>query len=232
MPSLPDPPASDTATATAVARPDRARRWPWLVAIAVVVAAVALATLLTREEAPLPGILRDPPLDATGLELVDYADDDGGTPRTLLPPAGELTVAYFGYLSCPDVCPTTMGDVRAALTQLEPDEAERVTVALVTVDPERDAGPEIRDYLGLFYEDLPADVAALRADGTTSLDEAAERLGVVYEIADHEPGAERYDVGHSAITYVVDDRGTVVRELPFGTPAADIARVLRAALGD
>src|SRR5690606_41519455 len=60
---------------------------------------------------------------------------------------GELLVVYFGYLSCPDVCPTTMADLKSAFTNLPPEDVERIDVAFVTVDPERDDGDSIDSYM-------------------------------------------------------------------------------------
>lgn len=206
--------------------PDRLRWARWAAVVVAVALALAAAVLLTRDTTPLPGISREPPLSVQGLEFVDYDDTDQGEVVDLVPAEGEVTLAYFGYMNCPDVCPTTLADVRVALQQLGPERAADVTVAFVTVDPERDLGPEIREYLDLFYPDLPNGTAALRADGPTSLDEAAERLHLYYEVAEHDEGAERYDVGHSAVSYVVDDTGAVVRELPFGASPDDFARVI------
>lgn len=217
-------PAPTTSSATTPRR-WTARTWPWLVA-AVLAVGVAAALVALRAAPPLPGVSRQPPLDVQGLQLVDYDDTDEGDIVDLVPPRGEVTLAYLGYMNCPDVCPTTLADIRVALQQLGPDRAADVTVAFITVDPERDAGPEIRDYLQLFYPDLPNGTAALRADGPTSLEAVAERLNVYYEVAPHDEGAQRYDVGHSAVTYVVDDTGTVVRELPFGASPEDVARVI------
>jgi protein SCO1 len=140
---------------------------------------------------------------------------------------GELLLVYFGYLSCPDVCPMTMGDIKRAQADLGPELADRTTVAFVTLDPERDDGQRLRSYLELFFDD--------RYLGLTAPDDAAlvaltDQLGVRFEVEEHAPGDERYDVAHSAITYVVDDTGTVVRELPFGTTASDYARVVRTLL--
>lgn len=214
--------------------PPTTRRPRWLViAVVVALAVVALAGgawLVGRDDAPLPGILRDPPLDAAGLEFTDYAAGDGGEPAGLVPPPGEVTLAYFGYLSCPDVCPTTMADIRVALLQLPPEEVARVNVSFVTVDPERDTGPDIREYLAMFFADQPVGLQALRADGAASLDTAADRLGLTWQVAEHEPGAPRYDVAHSAITYVITPDGTVARELPFGATSDEFAQVITATL--
>jgi protein SCO1 len=145
----------------------------------------------------------------------------------LVPPAGELTLVYFGYLSCPDMCPLTMADLRRAREQIGPDLAARTRVAFVTLDPDRDDPSSLRRYLSFFFDE---DYLALRAPDPAALDEAAERLGVRFEVEGHEPGQKHYEVSHSAITYIIDDRGMVVRELPFGAPAEDYARVIEAAL--
>ena len=75
---------------------------------------------------------------------------------------------YFGYTNCPDVCPTTMADLGAALDRLDDEDAARVDVAMVTVDPERDTAV-LADYVQSFVADAHAmatdDPAALRAAG-------------------------------------------------------------------
>ncbi len=198
--------------------------------LAVAVVAAGLFVWVNLGTAELPGLVRTPALDVVGLEFVDYASSEDGTVVDLVPPAGELTVAYFGYLSCPDVCPTTLADLRVGLQQLDEGEASRITVAFVTVDEDRDTGAEITEYLSRFYPDLPNGIAALRADAGTELQDAADRLQVYFEIADHELGQERYDVGHSAVTFIIDETGTVVRELPFGASPDDFAAVMAASL--
>lgn len=166
-----------------------------------------------EEEPSLAGAVRTPPLDVGAVSLPDASA--GGAPMQLQAPAGELLLVYFGYTNCPDVCPTTMSDIRVALDDLSEgdaeDLAERVTVAMVTVDPERDTDEVLTGYLGHFFEDGHA----LRTDDPAALQAAADAFGVQWEIEEHEPGAT-YAVGHTAITYVVDDTGTVVVEWPFG----------------
>jgi protein SCO1 len=191
------------------------------------VLAAALVVAALRPEAELPGIVREPPLVATGHTLLDHGAGDLPREVELVADEGELLLVYFGYLSCPDVCPMTMGDIKRAQADLGPALADRTTVAFVTLDPERDDAQRLRSYLELFFDD--------RYLGLTAPDDAAlvaltDQLGVRFEVEEHAPGDERYDVAHSAITYVVDDTGTVVRELPFGTAASDYARVVRTLL--
>lgn len=158
-------------------------------------------------EPALHGAVRTPPLQVDSVTL-SSADGD----RVALRAADDgLLLVYFGYTSCPDVCPTTMADISAALLDLPSDLSDRVTVAMVTVDPERDTGEVLSGYLSHFF----SRGIALRTDDPAELKRAASAFGVQWEVADHAPG-DPYDVAHTAITYVVDDRGTVVVEWPFG----------------
>ncbi|MFO7778777.1 MAG: SCO family protein [Nitriliruptoraceae bacterium] len=205
-------------------RPNR-----WVLAIAGTASLAAAAILFLPADEALPGIVRDPAPNVQGLSFDDVWERDSPARADLVPADGEVTAAYFGYLSCPDMCPLTMGDLRRARQLLGEELAARTTVAFVTLDPARDGPEELQRYLGLFFDD---GVRALTAPDPVSLDEATERLGVRYEVAEPPDGEADYEVTHSAITYVIDDRGEVVRELPFGTTAEEYAVVLRAVLQD
>ncbi len=209
------------------------KRSPWLaVTIAGTTAAIAIAVTvaaLLPRDTELPGISRDPAPSVHGLTFEDVWEREQPVLVDLVPAAGEVTAAYFGYLSCPDMCPLTMGDLRRARQLLGDDLARRTTVAFVTLDPARDGPEELQRYLGLFFDH---GVLALTAPDAVALEAAAERLGVRYELEEPDPDDGRYEVAHSAITYVIDDRGVVVRELPFGTTPEEYAAVLRSVLDD
>jgi protein SCO1 len=163
--------------------------------------------LVGCSEPTLLGAVRSPPLQVADVRLPDGT----GAPFEMRADDGELLVVYFGYTSCPDICPTTMADIRLALESLPRDLAERVSVAMVTVDPERDTTEVLTGYLGYFFDrGVP-----LRTEDPDELTRATHAFGVQFEVAEHQRG-ESYDVAHTAITYVVDDTGTVVVEWPFG----------------
>ncbi|MFU8841640.1 MAG: SCO family protein [Nitriliruptoraceae bacterium] len=206
------------------------RRGPGLmVAAGVVIAMLAIVAAVSSlgRTAALPGVVRDPVPQVHGMTFLDHGDPQGAREVDLLPPEGHLTLLYFGYLSCPDICPMTMVDISRAQDRIGTELAARTQVAFVTVDPARDEPARLRDYLSLFFD---GDFLALTAPDERVLDRARDELGLRYEIEPHEPGAESYDVAHSALIYVIDDRATVVRELPFGSTVEDIALVLEAAL--
>jgi protein SCO1/2 len=140
--------------------------------------------------------------------------------------AEELLVVYFGYTSCPDICPTTLNDVGIAVADLPADLAERVSVAFVTVDPERDTAEVLQSYLAHFVDRS----VGLRSEDAGELAAAASVFGVQYEVAEHQPGDTTYDVAHTAVTYVVDDTGTVAVEWPFGFDNQDMTSDLRTLL--
>jgi protein SCO1/2 len=177
----------------------------------------------------LLGMVRTPALDVSSVELrtadlpgepasAEPSTDEpatpptGGEPIAMRAPEGELLVVYFGYTSCPDICPTTMSDLSVAINDLPPELVERVTPAMVSVDPDRDTPEVVAGYLGHFFDtSMP-----LWAEDASALAAAADAFDVRFEVAPHEPGDTDYEVSHSAVTYVVDDTGTVVVEWPFG----------------
>lgn len=182
--------------------------------VIVVAALVALAAACGSDDeggGALLGVVRTPALSVADVALADVSTPEP-TPVPMQAPADELYLLYFGYTSCPDICPTTMSDLSVAVNDLPPDQADRVTVGMVTVDPERDTPEVLTAYLGHFFDSsLP-----LHAEDPTALAEVADAFGVRFEVADHRPGETNYEVSHSAVTYVVDDTGTVVVEWPFG----------------
>lgn len=157
----------------------------------------------------LRGAVRTPALEVGAVTLPEASAD--GAPMTMRASEGELLLVYFGYTNCPDVCPTTMSDIRVALDDLPDELADRVSVAMVTVDPERDSAEVLTGYLDHFFDHSHA----LRTDDPDELGTAAEAFGVQWEVEAHDPG-ESYAVGHTALTYVVDDTGVVAVEWPFG----------------
>jgi protein SCO1/2 len=184
-----------------------------LVARLGLLAALVAASSCGTQEAEvvaLQGLVRTPSLEVAGVQLPDVGH--GGTPFEMQAPKGELYLVYFGYTSCPDICPTTMSDMRVAIEALPAEQAERVTVAMATVDPERDTDEVITSYISHFFDDG----IALRTTDLAAFEAAAGAFGVQWEIEAHAAGVTDYDVGHSAVTYVVDDTGTVVDEWPFG----------------
>ena len=168
----------------------------------------------------VPGSVRDPVPDVSELEALEFTADPEGVMTSFVPPEGELFAIYFGYLSCPDICPLTMADTAAALNKLDPSDAARITPVFATLDSERDTGQRMIDYMEHFFPDRSFRV--YQAPDTRALNKLAYHFHVQYSIPAHESG-EFYAVAHSGFLYIVDDQGLVVREFDFGSKSDSIA---------
>ena len=166
----------------------------------------------TPVDEQLAGIVRTPYPD---VQLVSLPDVDGVEHNFQAEDDGLLLV-YFGYTSCPDVCPTTMSDVSAALG-LMGDKADKVQVAMATVDPGRDTGDILEKYVTAFVPDG----IALRTDDATALKTAADAFGASYEVTTTDDGD--IEVSHTPYVYVVDDQGQLRDQWNFGTTDDDMA---------
>ncbi len=141
---------------------------------------------------------------------------------------GKVTLLYFGYTFCPDVCPLTLANTARVLRALGPD-ANMVRVLFVTVDPDRDTLPVLRQYARAFAPQ----VDGLRGD-PDALAALARRYRVAYSVKPAAPG-QAYEVTHGSGIYVFDEKGStrlLVSSLSTGHPdvagtAQDLRRLIR-----
>ena len=144
--------------------------------------------------------------------------DANGRPVTEQTFRGKWLVLFFGYTHCPDVCPTTLGDIAQALEQLGPA-ADQVQPLFVTVDPERDDPAVLHDYTASFGTRI------LGATGSAQQIAAMARAFHIY-YAKHPEGAG-YSMDHSSILYVMRPDGTPAGFLTPDIGAAAIADKLK-----
>jgi protein SCO1/2 len=150
------------------------------------------------------------------LELTDH----NGRRVSLETFRGKLVVLFFGYTHCPDVCPTTLSDMAQAFQLMAPEDAAKVQVLFVTVDPERDTPEVLKEYVPYFHKSF------LGLYGTPEeTAKAANEFRVMYR-KHVEPGASDYLVDHSAGSYVLDTQGRMRLYLPYGQSPKDIAHDL------
>ena len=189
----------------------------------LIAALVLVACGNDKSQQPLAGMVMSPPLAVGTLSL---PDGTGGTDFTFKAAHGHLLLSFFGYTNCPDVCPTTMSDIKQALKKLG-SAAERVDVAMITVDPQRDSAPTLASFVHGF---VPAG-HALRTDDPTALKKVADGFGVTYSVEHKADGS--VEVSHSGNVYIVDSTGQLIVEWPFGvgpvTMANDLSILLRSA---
>lgn len=114
---------------------------------------------------------------------------------------GRWSMLFFGYTSCPDVCPVTLAQLNKMVQQLEPEVSSQLQILLVSVDPERDTLPILNQYIGGFNKDFSAVTGEF-----DELVKLATQLNVAFgKVPGYEPGT--YLVDHSASIVVVDPSG-------------------------
>jgi protein SCO1 len=136
---------------------------------------------------------------ARGFELVD----PDGAKRTLAEFKGRVTTVFFGFTHCPDVCPTTLAEMKAVIAALGPA-GKDVQVLFVTVDPERDTAELLKNYVTAFDPSFiglrgsPEQIAAV-----------AKEFKVFYQKSPSKTNPGQYTVDHTAGTYVFDRQGRI-----------------------
>jgi protein SCO1 len=164
--------------------------------------------------------------DVTGLQYAkDFSlTDHNGVRRSLADFKGKLVLVFFGFTQCPDVCPTTMAQLAAAMKQLGP-QADQVQVLMVTVDPERDTAELLKQYVPAF------DPRFLGLRGTLEETEQVAKEFKTYFSKVEGKTQGSYTMDHMANVYVFDQSGKVrlyVRPENFGEPLVhDLKQLLK-----
>lgn len=198
---------------------------PFPAGIASIVLLLVVATGLSAcggEPEAFTGYARTPTPNMAEVSLPAVGVDGSEQPFRFVAEPDHLLLVYFGYTSCPDVCPTTLTDVRRALDDMG-DDADRVDLAMATIDTAVDT-PEI---LNSYVRSFVPDATAIRSTDDAALRAATDAFGADY-------GTEEVDgeqhVYHTGFLYAVDDTGDLVMTWPFGAPSdairSDIERLL------
>ncbi len=158
---------------------------------------------------------RVPPGTVSGEALIggpfELTDQDGNkvTDQTY---KGKLMLIYFGFTFCPDACPTALGVMSAALDKLDVA-ADRVVPILITVDPERDTPPVLKDYVSNFHP---------RMVGLTGTPEQIAQVAKAYRVFYQKASgasAEDYLMDHTLLIYLMDGEGKYLKHFsPDATP--------------
>jgi protein SCO1/2 len=204
------------------------RSFVWIILAAAVAAALGL-WLGSRAFEPHAGpTLENAVLYPQPRAIPDFAlTQPGGQPLTLADWRNRWTVVYFGYASCPDVCPTTLAAFKQAWKVLgERGLRERVRFDFVSVDPQRDTPERLHDYVAFFSPDF---VAATGSDA--QLTALTRALGLLYVRTAKADGS--VEVDHSGSAVIVDPQGRLAGLFrpPFAPAAvaADLAALIAAA---
>lgn len=149
-------------------------------------------------------------------------DMDGQT-ITQAAPEGTVTVLFFGFTHCPDICPTALLTVGQALDRLTPEQVARVRPVFISLDPERDDGEVLSGYVSLFH---PALIGA--SGDPATLAEMVKDFRGYYRKVPLE--GEDYTVDHTTFIYLMDAEGRNLGILNHASTSEELATALAAFL--
>jgi protein SCO1/2 len=131
---------------------------------------------------------------------------------------GKYVLLYFGYTSCPDICPVTLANLKAALSRLDAREAGRFQVVFVSVDYKRDP-PEASAAFARKFDSGFVGLSGTQAQ----IDQATKEYGIYYKLNAPDPGTGFYSVDHTATVLVLDPNGALILTWPFGMQPDQVA---------
>jgi len=166
-------------------------------------------------------------VDITGANYAQRLElpDADGRPRSLADFRGKVTLVFFGYVQCPDVCPTTLAELAEVKRMLGAD-GDRVQGVFVTLDPERDTPQVLKNYVTAFH---PSFVALRGTPEQTKA--AAQEFKVFYaKVPGKSDGS--YTVDHTAASFLFDAQGRVRVYTRYGSGPQALADDLKRLLAE
>ena len=187
-----------------------------IAALALVAGGLAAWILRTGQESL-------PPTEVTGKAIVGgpfSLVDQTGRRVTDKDFRGKKMLVYFGFTSCPDVCPAGLQVIAAALDRLGP-KAEAITPIFITVDPERDTPAKMAEYVKSFHPRL------VGLTGTADeVNAVAKAYRVYFKKIPDEKTPDAYSVDHTSIMYLMDENGGFVRHFSYPIEASQLVAEL------
>lgn len=135
---------------------------------------------------------------------------------------GKVVVMYFGFMTCPEVCPNSMTVISTALTRLNEEQLRGTQAMLVSVDPNRDTPDKLAEYTEFYHSNLIG-----LTGSKDDIDRVTQRYGAYYDFTEIESVTEDYGVEHSSRYYVIDQRGQLVAAMRHSTtPNELVAQII------
>ncbi len=177
-----------------------------------VIALTILVEFVFRRPYSFHGTVINPPLPVTDFTLLTANEEV----FRLSEYKGKIILLFFGYTSCPDVCPVTLATFKQVYDNLG-EEAQKIRFVMITADPDRDTPDKVAEYAARFNPEFIG-----LSGSQTDLERVWKLLGVFVEKQDS-GSAAGYLVSHTASVYVLDQSGSLLMTFPYGTSAIDMA---------
>lgn len=126
---------------------------------------------------------------------------------------GKLVLLYFGYTSCPDICPTSLTSMKFAFNELTGDQVAQIQPIFYSVDPDRDSLEQLQVYSN-FFSPLILGMTGSR----DQIDRAIKQYGAYYRMVEQPDSAMGYTVDHSSKIYLIDQKGEFLGTVSHNNP--------------
>lgn len=184
---------------------------PLYILSAVLVTAL-IAGFIFKQPYAFHGTVITPPLPVTDFALQTANNETFRLSNV----KGKIVLLFFGYTSCPDVCPITLATFKQVHERMG-DNAQKITFMMITADPDRDTPEKVSAYVSQFNPEF------IGLSGTSAdLEAVWKELGVFVEKQDS-VSAAGYLVSHTSSVYVLDQSESLFMTFPYGTTAIDMA---------
>ena len=153
----------------------------------------------------------------------DFTLQSSHGPVSLNQYRGNLVLLFFGYTSCPDVCPMALSILSSAFSGLDPDELEKIKALFVSLDPDRDTPELLGRYTGFFHPNIVGITGEAEV-----IDQIVGNYGVVYKKKQNPDSTLGYSISHTPDILVINGEGQLLRwRIEPATRSGDIAVNLR-----
>ncbi len=145
----------------------------------------------------------------------DFTLSGPGGPLSLSDLRGKVVLIFFGYTSCPDVCPVSLAKIDSCFTELSAAELDRVRALFITLDPERDTLDRLQKYTGYFHPNIIG-----LTDDADAIRSVTDRYGVKFSKTIRPESALGYSISHSTDILLLDPHGQFVEAVPHDVEPA------------
>jgi protein SCO1 len=194
-----------------------------IIALSIIIAAISLYILLAIELPSKPlagtgGAPQDEALIGGDFVLTDYNGEEFNSDMM----KGKLSLVYFGFTFCPDICPTSLQKLATVINTLDKYQINILPI-FITVDPSRDSKELLKEYLNHFHPKF------LGLTGTEEeIRKVADLYKVFYTKAKNSAASEdKYMIDHSSFVYLIDENGKYLKHFYMSTKAEEIIEFIR-----
>ena len=152
----------------------------------------------------------------------DFTMDGPNGPLSLSDLRGKVVLIFFGYTSCPDVCPISLARINAAFSAMNEDERDRVRALFITLDPERDTPDRLAKYTSYFHPNI----IGLR-DDLKKTEAVTRQYGVSFSKNPMPDSALGYSISHPTDIFLLDTSGTLVGSVPHDSSTKRLLAQIR-----